>query len=875
MSDDPIRQTLLKTVRSAIDFQRLSGPADALLADGFIRGKVTAVAALLEATQEDTDWATRTLESEFTVEVDEVQIIDRENSNRWSPSVGQLQRDFQELLTMKGWGQQVVWALEDTTTEILSRCGNPSDDLSWQRRGMVVGQVQSGKTTSYTALIAAAIDAGYRNIVVLGGRTNDLRHQTQQRIDEGIVGQESRFDIASLGAGSHPISQSGIVPRVIGVGHVRVGHLHDVWSPPLLLLTSQDLLSGTTIGNGDFDTRRARANNLAGTATTLSVIKKNTTILKNLTSWLSHSGRISDGPLLVIDDEADDASIDVSREDTETPSAINRCIRDLLRSASRATYVAYTATPYANVMIDPDAETDEYGQDLFPGDFIALLDAPDNYMGAEEFLRPSGTRQHHVSVTDSHGWIMRGRAHGPVPESLERAVGEFIAVSAARRARSERGGKAVQHASMLIHCAVQVAVQESIAMEIAQFVRRIRDAWQFPTAASQPLRIRLQDAWNDLAPHQDTERAVDWAELQPHIAAVLSALEVATINGRTKETLNYHRAGDPLVVIAIGGQKLSRGLTLEGLTTSYQLRSTTLFDTLMQMGRWMGYRQGYEDLCRVHTTEDILTAFNLVQEADLELRRDLRDLQELGTTPRMVGIRIRHSPGMQVTARAKLKTSVRGRAGQAGRTVELTWFQREHAAANMEMASSFVGSLGEPVRRDGRRLIWDNVPVDQVLDTLQAHREPLADSALQPLTRGQAARDYIDRARTMDARKLASWTVVLAGHDDAGELDIGGHPGRPAERKATGDETIRIHVISDPVDEQYAPGAVASANRMIAKAGRSPEHGLLIGYPLKVNAMGRDGEVSVPTFSWCVSFPPDPELDSNEYVLNRRASEAI
>lgn len=875
MSHDPVRQTLLRTVRNAIDFQRLSGPADALLADGFVRSKVTAVAALLGASAEDTDWATRTLESEFTVTVDEVQIVDREDAIRWAPVVGQLQRDFQELLTMKGWGQQVVWALEDTTTEILSRCGNPADDRPWQRRGMVVGQVQSGKTTSYTALIAAAMDAGYRNIVVLGGRTNDLRHQTQQRIDEGIVGQESRFDITSLGAGSRPISQSGITPKVIGVGHVRAGHLHDVWSPPLLLLTSQDLLSGTTMGNGDFDTRRARANNLAGTATTLSVVKKNTTILKNLTSWLSHSGRISDGPLLVIDDEADDASIDVSREETETPSAINRCIRDLLRSASRATYVAYTATPYANVMIDPDAETDEYGQDLFPGDFIALLDAPDNYMGAEEFLRPSGNRQHHVSVPDSHGWIMRGRTHGPIPESLERAICEFIVVSAARRARSERVAAAPQHASMLIHCAVQVAVQESIAGEVGRFARRLRDAWQFPTAASHLLRSRLQEAWNDLAPCQDVGRTVEWSELQPHISGVLSALEVATINGRTKETLNYQRAGDPLVVIAIGGQKLSRGLTLDGLTTSYQLRSTTLFDTLMQMGRWMGYRQGYEDLCRVHTTEDILTAFNLVQEADLELRRDLRDLQELGTTPRMVGIRIRHSPGMQVTARAKLRNSVRGRAGQAGRTVELTWFQREHAAANMETASSFVASLGDPVRRDGRRLVWDDVPVEQVIDALQAHREPLADSALQPVTRGQAALNYIERARSMDAGKLARWTVVLAGFDSDGELDIGGHPGRFAERKATGDETIRIHVISDPLDEQYAPGAVVSTNRMVAKADRSPGHGLLIGYPLQVRAVGRHGEDPVATFSWCVSFPPDPELDSNEYVLNRRASEVM
>jgi len=877
MNNDRLRQTLLQTVRNAIEFQKLNGPEEPLLADGFVRQKVSAVAGLLGAADSDTDWVTRQLEAEFTVTVDEVQVVEREGGTRWTPQVGPLRRDFHNLLSQRGWGQQVVWSLEETTNAILSRCGHPEDEREWQIRGMVVGQVQSGKTTSYTSLIAGAIDAGYRNIVVLGGRTNDLRHQTQQRIDDGIVGQQSSFEMPALGVASRPISRSGIVPRVIGVGHFRQGRLDEVWSPPLLLLTSQDQLSGSTVTGGDFDARRARANNLAGPAITLAVIKKNTTILRNLTRWLTQSSRAGSGPLLVIDDEADDASIDVSGEDTETPSAINRCIRDLLRSAPRATYIAYTATPYANVMIDPDADHDEYGQDLFPGDFIALLEAPSNYMGASEFLQPAGTRSHHLEVTDSSGWIMRGRTTGSVPSSMLRAIREFVVASAIRRIRTQRAGTAPQHASMLIHCAVQVAVQDDIRTEVETYVRRLKDAWSYPTAGTVDLHKDLEKAWEDINGHQDRDLSVSWEEARTQLDAVLQALTVVTINGKTKETLNYQREGDPLVVIAIGGQKLSRGLTLEGLTTSYQLRSTTLFDTLMQMGRWMGYRQGYADLCRVHTTRDIMTAFNLVQEADQELRQDLKDMQELGTTPRMVGIRIRHSPGMQVTARAKLRDTVIGRAGQAGRTIDLTWFHREHAAANLETASNFIGTLSKPSRRNpnGRRVIWDDVPSERIEQLLQDHREPLADSVLQPQTRGQAARDYIDRAQSMDSRKLSRWTVVLAGAAEDGEVDVGGIRTRYAERKATGDDTVRIHVISEPLDEQYAQGAQETSNRIMAKAGRPATHGLLIGYPLQVNARGNGGITPVHTFSWCLSFPPDGDLDSNEYVMNRRAGEGL
>jgi Z1 domain len=835
----------------------------------------------------DLEWVIRELEADHIITVDEVQlIVPHDAAGPWTAPMGPLRNDLHDLLAQRGWGARVIQNMQDSTESILSRCGNPADSQPWQRRGLVVGQVQSGKTTSYTALIAGAVDAGYRNIVVLTGRTNDLRHQTQERIDEAIVGQESSLaqpPASARARGSRQATErkttSAERPRVVGVGHIRLerkpGETWVTSLPPLLSLTSQDHRSGGTSG-GDFNIRRAEHNPLAGKAITLAVSKKNGSVIKNLTRWLDRSGRINDGPLLVIDDEADDASIDVSPN--ETPSTINRAIRTLLRTASRASYVAYTATPYASIMIDPDADNADLGSDLFPGDFIALLDAPKNYMGAQAFLRPESdigrNRNHFEEVTDTTGWIERGEAYGAIPGSMERAVQEFVAVTAARRARAHRNGLPVDHASMLIHCDVHVDVQHQITEEIADLIPEMRSGWQFPVGSSSH-RGSIENAWLRIAHHQDNSLAVAWEDIEPLISGVLDDLHVEEINGSTKQTLDYRRAATEnrtLTVIAVGGQKLSRGLTLEGLTTSYQLRITKLYDTLMQMGRWFGYRRGYEDLCRVHTTAGIMKNFLLVEEADEQLRNELRELQELRATPRDVGMRVRHNPGMEITGSAKLRNASRQRSGWSGRTIELTWFRPDDGPFNDQVAGEFLDGLGETTM-SGNRAIWSDVSVEAVMELLEKHREPPVDQDGVRVGRVEDAMHHIRVAQEVDIHKLATWRVVLAGVNPVSPQRIGQYGVTRARRQGVGTAEIRIKVISDPKDEQLAVGAGSQRIRSEVKKTRDPNQGLLIGYPLLISVHPDTGQPEIPTFSWVVSFPPDHDIQPAEYVVNVRAQE--
>ena len=884
------RQETLILARTMLESRRRREGID-VLPGGMAREVACHVAAGMNIQGEDLEWVIRELEAEHSVTVDEVRMIVPDDAGLpWKVGVGALQQDLHTYLARQGMGPRVIQSLEDSTGAILSRCGNPAEPGPWQRRGLVAGQVQSGKTTSYSGLIAGAIEEGYRNIVIFTGRTNDLRNQTQERIDEAIVGQESslaRSGVSarvSRGRGRQPVTPRPVTmerPRVLGVGHIRSERRPgETWVPgqlPLLSLTSQDHRSGGT--NGDFNRNRADHNNLSGRAITLAVSKKHASVIRNLTNWLRSSGRIDEGPLLVIDDEADDASIDVSAD--ESPSTINREIRKLLHAAHQATYVAYTATPYANVMIDPDTESETLGSDLFPGDFIALLDAPENYMGARKFfLEPEQGRQHFVEVRDSEGWIERGEVYGPLPGSLLRAVQEFVVVAATRRARAQSSGTTHSHASMLVHCDVHVSVQSQIVGELADLIPAMRDGWKFPVSGSS-VRDAIQSRWTGkgddpgIGETQDESLALTWEQVEPHIAGVLDDLDVQELNSSTKQNLDYRRAareGKALTVIAVGGHKLSRGLTLEGLSTSYLLRITKLYDTLMQMGRWFGYRRGYEDLCRVHTTASVFRNFLLVEEADAQLRDELKELQELGTTPREVGMRMRHNPGMQITSSAKLRDTTVQRSGWGGRTIELTWFRREDAVENSRIAGAFIDGLGTPLL-EGKHAIWSDVSIDSVMELLRKHREPVPDADGVRVGRAEDAQRHIDIAQSIDMRKLARWRVVLSGADPDSSDRVGAFGIERRKRQGVGLGDIRIKIVSDPKDERFGVGANSSGSRAEMKQPRDRNQGLLIGYPLMVEHRNGSGEEETSTFTWVVSFPPDAEIKSAEYVLSVRAQE--
>jgi hypothetical protein len=368
---------------------------------------------------------------------------------------------YSMYLRRRSWPPQVVSTLDRVTDEILDQLGNPELENSWKRRGLVVGNVQSGKTATYTALCSKAADAGYRLIILLTGTLENLRRQTQERLDEGFVGLDS----------SNILKQKHS-RRVVGVG----------------LIDSRRSAGVFTSRQRDFNKEILNALNFRLNVfiePVLVVVKKNKRILENLENWLRNfnadsSGRI-DSPLLLIDDEADNASINTNSQDND-PTAINERIRSILHLFTRTSYVGFTATPFANIFVDPDTEDDMLGHDLFPRDFIYCLDAPSNYTGPSvvfdedsRLLRPIRDAEASFPPKHKSSLIVED-----LPGSLHEAIRTFIIATTIRDLR----GAGPSHRSMLVNVSQFTNVQDQVArlidLELRSIQQDIRNYSQLP-----------------------------------------------------------------------------------------------------------------------------------------------------------------------------------------------------------------------------------------------------------------------------------------------------------------------------------------------------------------------------------------------------------
>lgn len=859
---DPATQVKIEnavvTTLDMLTVMKRSLGTDAALSADIIRQQATSVMTLQNLDAEHLSAVMLGIEQEQDISMPTLIVVPMQDTGEasavWLPKTyPPLVERYLRLLEQEGWPPESRTRLANTTRDILSRCGNPAITEPWNKRGMVVGDVQSGKTTSYVTLICAAISAGYRNIVILGGRTNDLRHQTQERIDLGVTGIESsRVNTAQT--------------------RIGVGLLEDIPRLTILSLTSQDHLGKGRKG-GDFGKGKASHNNLIGDAVCIAVIKKHASMIGNIQTWLTDNGKTENDPLLLIDDEADDASIDTNDPD-ESPTAINGAIRSLLLAVKHSTYVAYTATPYANVMIDPDGRADEHGDDLFPADFIALLTAPPTYFGARRFLKEQGKesgKARTVTVTDAEAWIDKGQVQGEMPKSLKEAIREFILVSAVRRVRRYRQEKERQHETMLIHASIRANAHTKIEKQVQNEVDRLEAGWNFPVG-TEDVRQEFRATWKNIDKLQDKALHVHWDDIQDELSAVFENLKVTTINGNTKAALDYRRAKTgPLTVIAIGGMKLSRGLTLEGLTTSYHLRYSVQHDTLMQMCRWFGYRQGYEDLCRLHSQTDLLAAFQDVMESDEDLRASLEEMAELDATPLDFGIRIRTYPGMRITAKNKLRHGEITRYAIEGKTLEVTRAALADAEHNDRVIQDLVvklGTTGTP--RPGVTGVWDDVSWDVIADALDQFRE-------LPMVQGKGkldrSRSYIREAQSLKPPRLKRWTVALARNQKGEAEPYGGlqevHRVERNRRFEDEEGTLHYGVITNPSDEKLAKGASNEQKRTDIKKGRSENEGLLLIYPISTPFKQPDGSSSlVKTSMVGISFPSDKDMANKTYVAN-------
>ena len=524
----------------------------------------------------------------------------------------------------------------NTLKDLMNEIGDPRSQSDFYRRGLIIGDVQSGKTSTYIGLICKAADAGYKVIILLTGVTENLRVQTQERVEEGFVGFTSSDDESNS--------------KRIGVGKD---------GKPLLVTTM-------TSRDDDFVGKKDKIlTSIENNRVVLCVVKKNTIVLSKLIKWLKDTnldekiGKVT-YPMLLIDDEADNASINTNIPE-ENPTAVNNGIRELLDLFNHKTYVGFTATPYANIFIDPDVP-----DELFPEDFIYVLGAPDKYIGAEKIFYKEGEYYSSINIVkdagmnekDGFSFYTRHKKEwkGKLPNSLTDAIYAYVLANAIRDIR----GDVDDPRGMIINISRFKNVHKYIKTCVEEIYNKLYSRIKYDMSDDEdeieliPELKRLHDIWIE----QYGELGYLWTDISGQLLDSCEKIQIMVINSsKESDKLDYNKNPD-LRVIAIGGLTLSRGITIKGLMISYFFRNTATYDVLMQMGRWFGYRFGYEDLFRIWIGKKSVDWYAEISEATNLLKKDIAKMRELKKTPREFQLRVRNdSAELKITARNKMRSA--------------------------------------------------------------------------------------------------------------------------------------------------------------------------------------------------------------------------
>lgn len=686
------------------------------------------------------------------------------------------------------WNQQQVQRLNKTTDDIMDELGDPNSDSTFQRRGLLLGDVQSGKTATYTAICNKAADCGYKVIIVLAGLMENLRVQTQERLDAEFVGLDSKYSFDKK-------ADSSLKNVPVGVGKYRPfeSDLH---------------ITRFTSVTCDFQKRIVSANglnlkDLRGTA--LFVVKKNKSILNNLQEWLTKDEPILDLPMLLIDDECDNASVNTNKKDAKKTkkvtdssgnvsfieetdrTAINHAINNLLLSFKQASYLGITATPFANIFIEDTTEANGAAGDLYPKDFITLLPTPDHYIGVDKMFghgdldnqegdRVDAVYDNSLIKIDDDEQVHYFRykhskelAHALIdlPTSLEEAIRYFILVTAICDYRYDTK----EHRSMLVNVSRFTDVQNKLASIVAQYVSDIamdvESYAQLP--ANQARRVPniagLEDTWNKFKLTDIS--GITWAcVLKKHLTLAAKRIVVKAVNrdtgAKSLDYYNYKNQG--MRVIAIGGNSLSRGLTLEGLIVSYFYRNTAMYDTLLQMGRWFGYRPNYDDLFRIWMGEETINWYGYITDAYNDLKEQFRTMARQNMTPREFGFRVRQNPGvLMITAKNKMREGTQievpitltGRMIETPRLLDDVTVIKDNNAMCIESIFQIDALPGVTyeLAYDGKAHLWRNVPKKYVVDMVRSYKCHPWNLNFQPMV----VADYIEQ----DDGELEYWDVAI------------------------------------------------------------------------------------------------------------------
>lgn len=726
---------------------------------------------LAEISEEDVDEVREALLSQYSIVLSQGALIEESGHEKWflarkaDINMRYWERYKTYLLRDKNFSVNVVNTMDNVLDTLTDLLGDPVRDIMYSRRGLIIGDIQSGKTANYIGLICKAVDAGYKVVILLTGMIEQLRQQTQRRVDEGFVGSSSDSVIKQR--------EDGIK---IGVG------CYDDSVRPMVLTSVQDDFKQQNARNLNFDLR-----NINGPV--IFVVKKNAAVLKRLNKWLKTFNKTGDNPinnsLLLIDDEADNASINTKTEDN--PTTINGQIRDLQNMFTKSSYVGFTATPFANIFIDPDSYNDMVAEDLFPKDYVYSLNAPSNYIGARDIFNANGKARNMLETinddeTDpnSIAYILPAKHKSytvitRLPKDLKEAVAAFIIANTLEDLRGMKGN----HRSMLINISRFTGVQNNIADLVDEYLKVLKNSIRL--YASLPVEKAMQDGnieklysvKQKIYPDID----IEWSKIQEHLYRSSASIEVQTVNQSNDDKLTYDEYKDGRRVIAVGGLSLSRGLTLEGLVVSYFYRNSRMYDTLMQMGRWFGYRDGYSDLCRIWMSATSISWYEHISRATDELREEVKHYEDSGLTPLDFGLRVRSDiNSLIVTARNKMSagTSREWLVSLSGECIETPeiFSDEEKNSENLDIIRDFTEELyrsgfNSADYGNGRkeRIGFINIPKEYILDFLnQIEVSPKNEQFNIPA--------IIRFIREYQGSELEEWDIAFASGSSARSIKI-------------------------------------------------------------------------------------------------------
>lgn len=614
---------------------------------------------------------------------------------------------YKNHLIDKHFSEDVIDRLENSTLEsVMSYIGNPAEEAAYSIRGLVVGDVQSGKTSNYIGLLSKAADAGYKVIFLLTGTIESLRKQTQIRVEEGFIGYDS-------------------------VNAVDVGVGRGSRTPKAFTSREKDFT-----GTKDQNTTYRIGDN--PTEPMIFVIKKNVSVLKKLFASLKNINTDQyhtqiNAPMLMIDDEADNASINTNKED-EDPTKINNYIRRILALFSRNSYVGFTATPFANVFISYDTDHEMLADDLFPKDFIYALESPSNYCGAKKYFFEKNDNVKFISDTNDELFPMSHKKEWSgdrLFDSFYKAINEFLLINAIR---DKRDMFAASHRSMLINMSRFTKVQQEISIIVENYVADVKRAIKQTYRCKKdeylknPLIKNIYDLYEaEFATTDYVGKRYTWDEIFEILYQSVKDIIVAVVNSsRSSMKLDYEKhKKEGMRVIAVGGLALSRGLTLEGLCVSYFYRNTATFDVLMQMGRWFGYRDEYADLCRIWMTKSSFEYYREISESIDNLKKDIRRMGAQSKRPQDYGIRVRNNSWeLGITALNKMRSTKRKTVRKSfyGNVFETPYIYRriDYITENNRNSILFLGGLSAAQRDyDVRHPYFRDIEKDNVVEFLE------------------------------------------------------------------------------------------------------------------------------------------------------------